>query len=178
MSRLVIVLGGARSGKSAYALRLAETESAPGKTFIATCPVLDDEMRVRVERHRAERAGRGWCTLEEEVDLAGAIRSTPDGDVVLVDCLTLWINNIMYRAGAGDLPDERDVSGLAASVVDAARGRRGLVVMVASEVGLGIVPGSPLSRHFRDLAGRVNQFVAKAADEAVFMAAGLPLRLK
>jgi adenosylcobinamide kinase/adenosylcobinamide-phosphate guanylyltransferase len=175
MSRLVFVVGGARSGKSGFAQRRVESEPTAGKTFIATCPALDDEMRGRIERHRADRAGRGWKTVEEEIDLVAALAASPDGDAVLIDCLTLWINNVMYRSGK---PDEDRMAELARETVCAARCRSGLVVMVANEVGLGIVPADPLSRLFRDLSGRVNQVVAANADEAHFMVAGLPYRLK
>lgn len=177
MSRLALIVGGARSGKSGFALRMAESAPASGKIFVATCPALDDEMRRRVERHRAERADRGWTTVEEEVDLAAAVAEAPDGVVVLVDCLTLWINNVLYREER-DPPDEDRMAELARGVVRAARGRDGPTILVANEVGLGIVPGDPLSRLFRDLAGRVNQVVAGEADEVYFMAAGLPMRLK
>lgn len=176
--RLVLVLGGCRSGKSAFALRHA-AELGSGGMFIATCPVLDDEMRERIRRHREERRGLDWDTVEEETDLAGALaRCRPDG-VVLIDCLTLWVNNVMHHGDvAGKPPGEDDLAALSLRMADAALARRGTTVAVANEVGLGVVPDNPLARRFRDLAGRVNQTVAARADEVYFMVAGLPTRIK
>lgn len=176
--KLVLVLGGCRSGKSAFALRHAAGLGAGG-TFIATCPVLDDEMRGRIRRHREERRGLDWDTVEEETELAGAVAGCrPDG-TVLVDCLTLWINNIMHYGDlAGKPPGEDDAAELAGRFVDAAMARTGTTVAVANEVGLGVAPDNALARRFRDMAGRVNQTVAARADEVYFMVAGLPTRIK
>lgn len=176
--RLVLILGGCRSGKSAFALKHA-AELGAGGTFIATCPVLDDEMRERIRRHREERRGLDWDTVEEETDLAGAVAGRRPEGVVLIDCLTLWVNNLMhYGDVAGKPPGEDDVAALAVRVADAALARRGTTVAVANEVGLGVVPDNSLARRFRDLAGRVNQTVAARADEVYFMVAGLPTRIK
>ncbi|MCC8167658.1 MAG: bifunctional adenosylcobinamide kinase/adenosylcobinamide-phosphate guanylyltransferase [Planctomycetes bacterium] len=177
--KLVLVTGGCRSGKSAFALDYAEQEQPPGnRFFVATCPVLDEEMRRRIDRHQAERAGRGWSVQEEEVDLPAAFGAAPDGAAVLVDCLTLWVNNIMHHRPTGTDVGEDDVAALANRFLEAARKRRGTTVFVANEVGLGVVPENALARRFRDLAGRVNQTVAQAADEVYFMVAGLSMRMK
>lgn len=165
----LLVLGGARSGKSRYAQ--ARAEAMPGELlFVATAQAFDDEMRDRIARHRADRNDR-WSTLEVPLDLAGCItREAREGRVLLIDCLTLWTSNIML-AGR-DIPDEIDR--LAASIVEA----RGSVIFVANEVGLGIVPDNALARRFRDAAGSINQAVAHACRSVVFVAAGLPLSLK
>lgn len=165
----LLVLGGARSGKSRYAQQRAE--ALPGELiFIATAQALDEEMAARIARHRADR-GERWRTIEAPLDIAGAIAAEARPDrVVLVDCLTLWASNLMFAER-----DHRERARLLASAVaDAA----GPVILVANEVGLGIVPDNTLARRFRDVAGEINQIVAKAASEAVFMAAGLPLKLK
>lgn len=177
-ARLVLVLGGCRSGKSSFALRFAE--GRPGrKIFVATCPVLDDEMAKRILRHRREREGRGWETIEEEIDLRGAVAGCDREATVLVDCLTLWTNNLQYRCEtAGRLLEEDAAARRAAELADAALARSGLTVAVANEVGLGIVPGDAVSRRFRDCAGRINQTIAARADEVHFMVAGLPVKVK
>ncbi len=177
--KIVLVTGGCRSGKSAFGLDYAEREQPSGnRFFIATCPVLDDEMRRRIDRHQAERAGRGWAVREEEVDVAAAIRAAPGGAAVLVDCLTLWVNNVMHHRPTGTDVGEDDITELAKGFIVAAREHRGTTVFVSNEVGLGVVPENALARRFRDLAGRVNQTVAQAADEVYFMVAGLSMRMK
>jgi adenosylcobinamide kinase/adenosylcobinamide-phosphate guanylyltransferase len=164
-----LVLGGARSGKSRYAERLVET-AAEGGTYCATAQALDAEMAARIARHRARR-GRFWRTVEEPLALAAAIaaEAAPDRPV-LVDCLTLWLSNLLLA----DRQVERETAALAAALRLAA----GPVVLVANEVGLGLVPQTALGRRFRDAAGRLNQEIAALADRVVFIAAGLPLVLK
>lgn len=175
---LVLVVGGGRSGKSAFALEYVERFGG-GRVFIATAPVLDDEMAERVARHRAERAGRGWRTVEEEIALAAALDAAAPGESALVDCLTLWLGNHMYRAEqSGAMPDESVAATMADELVAAARRREGLTLFVSNEVGLGVIPANPQARRFRDLAGRVNQIIAAAADEVHFLACGIPMRIK
>ncbi|HTZ37238.1 MAG TPA: bifunctional adenosylcobinamide kinase/adenosylcobinamide-phosphate guanylyltransferase [Stellaceae bacterium] len=169
-----LVLGGARSGKSRYAEALV-AGAAGSATYIATAEPGDAEMAARIAAHRARRQEHGggafWRTLEAPLDLAGAIRSTTEAErPVLVDCLTLWLANLM---GAG-----RGVEHEAEALGAALREAQGPVVLVANEVGMGLVPETPLGRAFRDAAGRLNQSVAAQADRVVFVAAGLPLVLK
>jgi adenosylcobinamide kinase/adenosylcobinamide-phosphate guanylyltransferase len=170
MSGATLVLGGARSGKSAHAERLAlGTRLAP--IYIATAQAFDDEMQERIARHRSDREGAGWRTLEEPIELPGAIRSAAGaGSVVLVDCLTLWLSNLMLGG--------HDVAPAQAALLEAIVDATGPIVLVSNEVGLGLVPETPLGRRFRDAQGRLNQAVAAAAGRVVFVAAGLPLQLK
>ena len=165
----LLVLGGARSGKSRYAQQRAE--ALPGEwVFVATAQALDAEMAARIARHRADR-GKRWRTIEAPLDIAAIIAAESRAErVVLVDCLTLWASNLMFAER-----DHREQAGqLARAIANAA----GPVILVANEVGLGIVPDNALARRFRDVAGEINQIVAASVDEAVFMAAGLPLKLK
>ena len=166
--RSVLVLGGARSGKSRYALELAE-RTARSRLFIATAEAHDEEMAARIARHRAER-GDGWATLETTRDLNGALKNARAGSVALVDCLTLWLANLLF---AGD-----DIGAEIERLCDSVRALSGPVVLVSNEVGLGIVPVTPLGRDFRDWQGRLNQRMAEACDAVVFIAAGLPIVLK
>jgi len=170
MSAATLVLGGARSGKSAYAERLAlETRLAP--IYIATAEAFDDEMRERIARHRSDRLGGGWRTVEEPIDLPGAIRTaTAVNSVVLVDCLTLWLSNLMLGG--------HDTGAAQRALLDAIAVATGPLIFVSNEVGLGLVPETPLGRAFRDAQGHLNQTVAAAAEHVVFIAAGLPLMLK
>lgn len=165
----LLVLGGARSGKSRLAQSRAE-EHGGRLTYVATAEAWDEEMRERIALHRADR-GPNWTTLEAPLDLAAAIaaRSASD-ETLLVDCLTLWATNVMLA--------ERELEAELAALTEAVSGFQGTLILVANEVGLGIVPDNALARRFRDFAGRINQAVAAAADEVVFVAAGLPLRLK
>jgi adenosylcobinamide kinase/adenosylcobinamide-phosphate guanylyltransferase len=169
LPRLTLVLGGARSGKSRHAEALVEA-AAPAGLYIATAEPLDDEMRARIDHHRARRGPR-WTTIEEPLALASllAAEARPTRPI-LVDCLTLWLANLM-QAG-------RDPGAERETLVATLPNLRGPVVMVANEVGLGIVPENALARAFRDHAGRLNREIAAAADRVVFIAAGLPLVLK
>lgn len=175
MGRVLLVTGGSRSGKSRHALRCGEAHGGT-RAYLATCPAgLDGEMDERIERHRREREAGGWVTVEAPLDLAAALRAQA-ADVVLVDCLTLWIGNLLHERG--DDLDEAQVVRRAGEVLDAARGRGGAVLFVTNEVGSGIVPDNPQARRFRDLAGRCNQVVAAGADEVVLLVSGIPLRVK
>ena len=169
MTGTLFVLGGARSGKSRYAQ--ARAEALGGElVFVATAQAFDAEMADRIARHRADRGPR-WSTLEAPLDLAAAIRSeSRPGRVLLVDCLTLWTSNLLL----GD----RDIAAATAELLAAMADAPGPLIFVANEVGLGIVPDNALARRFRDEAGRINQQVAANAGEVVFIAAGLPLKLK
>jgi adenosylcobinamide kinase/adenosylcobinamide-phosphate guanylyltransferase len=164
-----LVLGGARSGKSAFAERLV-SESGLARLYVATAAPGDDEMRERIARHRAQR-GNGWRTVEEPLELVECLAHEAARErAILVDCLTLWLSNLMH---AGQ-DDEAETRKLAAWLPQAP----GPIVLVSNEVGLGLVPETPLGRHFRDAQGRLNQRIAAAVDSVVFIAAGLPLQLK
>ncbi len=178
-SRLVLVTGGCRSGKSAFALRYVE-ENATERIFLATCPVIDAEMSRRIDRHQKERYGRNWQTHEEETEIARALGGFPNGAGVLLDCLTLWVNNLMYRAEqqGAKWPEEDAVETAAAAFIAAARARDGLTVAVTNEVGLGVVPDNQAARRFRDLVGRVNQTIAGRADKVYLLVSGISIRVK
>jgi adenosylcobinamide kinase / adenosylcobinamide-phosphate guanylyltransferase len=179
MARIVLVTGGCRSGKSAYAQRMAES-LPPARVYVATAPVTDDEMRDRIEQHRQARSQRGWAeTIEEQLDLVGVFARHGQSNVLLVDCVTLWINNLLYEAERRlrEL-SEADVAGHCGGMLDAARKCRGTVVFVTNEVGLGIVPENALARRYRDLVGRANQLIAAAADTVTLVCCGIPLHLK
>jgi adenosyl cobinamide kinase/adenosyl cobinamide phosphate guanylyltransferase len=171
--RVVLVTGGARSGKSRFAeSRLAALAPGGPWRYVATAEVRDDdEMRARIARHQARR-GDAWRTVEAPRDLVGALRGV-DAAGVLVDCLTLWLTNLML-----DGADDDALLAAADEVAAAARAAAVPVVLVTNEVGGGIVPENALARRFRDLAGLVNQRLAAAAAEAWLIAAGLPLRLR
>ena len=177
MGRIILVTGGSRSGKSRYAQQRAEA-LLPPRIFVATCPALDDEMRQRIARHQAERHQHHWQTVEAPTDLVQALADHGSA-TVLVDCLTLWVNNLLFAAEqAGRELTEDDVTTAARAVADAARAGGGVTIFVTNEVGLGVVPDNPLARRFRDLAGRCNQAVAAAADEVILLVSGIPLTLK
>lgn len=166
---VTLVLGGARSGKSRYAEGLVDRH--PGRrTYLATAEILDPEMAERVKAHR-DRRDSDWKTVEEPLELAKALKAeTEQGAAVLVDCLTLWLGNLLGQ--------ERDAEAEIAGLIAAVGQFGGPVVFVSNEVGLGIVPDNALARRFRDLAGILHQRLAEQADRVVFVAAGLPLALK
>ena len=166
---MTLVLGGARSGKSAYAESLF---AGAGAVYVATAEAIDDEMRDRIARHRARR-GAQWTTVEAPLDLAGALGAPlPDasGAGVLVDCLTVWLGNLMHAG--------RDIDREARTLLESLAVAEVPLVLVANEVGLGVVPENALARAFRDHAGRLNQALAARADRVVLVTAGLPLDLK
>jgi adenosylcobinamide kinase/adenosylcobinamide-phosphate guanylyltransferase len=167
--RSLLVLGGARSGKSAYAQSLAEAYGSE-RLYLATAQPGDAEMAARIARHRADR-GQGWTTLEEPLAIAAALRThAQPSRVVVVDCLTLWLSNLML---AGRDPGPA-VTGLADAIGELA----GPVLIVSNEVGMGLVPDNKLGREFRDWQGRANREIGAACDAVIFVAAGIPLQLK
>lgn len=166
---VTLVLGGARSGKSGFAELLTHAH-ARGCVYLATAEILDDEMAERVRQHQTRRAER-WRTVEAPLAITDAIvAETEQGAAVLVDCLTLWLSNLMAA--------QRDPAAETEALVRALGQAGGPVVFVSNEVGLGIVPDNALARAFRDQAGRLNQRIAEVANSVFFVAAGLPLRLK
>jgi adenosylcobinamide kinase/adenosylcobinamide-phosphate guanylyltransferase len=168
LPRFTFVIGGARSGKSALAERLATGSTRP-RRYIATAEAWDDEMRDRIARHRADR-GAGWETVEAPLDLCAALAGAGQGEVVLVDCATLWLTNHLLA--------DHDLEAETASLLVALAGCPAPVIMVSNEVGWGIVPDNALARTFRDAQGRLNQRMAAQADLVVGVMAGLPLLLK
>ncbi len=167
LARTTLVLGGARSGKSAYAESLLADRPA---LYLATGQALDDEMAQRIRHHR-DRRGPGWHTIEEPLDLALALdRHARLDRPVLVDCLTLWLSNLMHAG--------RDVDAAVGGLCEVLAEPAGPVVLVSNEIGLGLVPETRLGREFRDHQGRLNQRVAAQCRRVVFVAAGLPLTLK
>ncbi len=174
--RLTLVLGGVRAGKSGYAQRLA-SEGGGRVLFVATAQAGDPDMAARIQAHRRDRPP-DWDTLEEPVDLVGALSGVANRyDTVLLDCLTLWVSNLLLRST--DVDSSR--AGILTEtewLLDVYRRGNASWVVVSNEVGLGVVPPTRLGRVFADELGRVNQLVAAAADDVYFMAAGLPMALK
>jgi len=168
---LTVLLGGARSGKSALALRRASALGTP-VVFIATAQALDDEMRARVARHRAERPA-DWSTIEAPVDLAAALCQVPADACAVVDCLSLWVANLVQLGR-----DEDDLAEPASEAAELAAARPGPTIAVSNEVGMGVVPEYELGRRYRDALGRVNAIWAKRAAEASLVVAGRSLALE
>ena len=170
-SKLVFVLGGARSGKSSFALKQGRLLSP--RAFLATAEPFDVEMAKRIQKHQKSR-GRGWNTYEIPTHLAEWFTSErANYSCVVVDCLTLWLNNLLREKMR-----PRQVPTHVRKLLKAIKGFSGQVVLVSNELGLGLVPGDSTSREFRDVAGRMNQLIAAEADEVHFLVSGLPLRLK
>lgn len=163
------VIGGARSGKTRYALAQALARPASRRVMIVTAQALDEEMEARIARHQAER-GAAWTTVEEPLELARAVGGLKAGDVAVVDCLTLWLSNLLL----GDIEPAPAVEALAQTLAASPAE----VFVVSNEVGQGIVPDNPLARRFRDEAGWMHQAMAAAAGRVVLVTAGLPLPLK
>lgn len=165
---IILITGGARSGKSTRAE--ARARAFPGKpVYIATAEALDAEMRERIAGHRARR-GSDWLERETPLELVAALAETDGAGARLVDCLTLWLSNLMH--------EERDWQKEGAHLADTLGRQKSPVVLVTNEVGLGIVPDNALARRFRDAAGILNQMIARAADEVELVVAGLPMRVK
>jgi adenosylcobinamide kinase / adenosylcobinamide-phosphate guanylyltransferase len=165
---IILIIGGARSGKSLRAESRARSFlSQP--IYIATAEALDGDMHERIALHQARR-GNDWIEREAPLALVEALDATDGGGARLVDCLTLWLSNLMHA--------ERDWSQQTTGLVAALRAQKSPVVLVSNEVGLGIVPDNALARRFRDAAGLMNQMIAQAADEVEFIVAGLPVRVK
>jgi adenosylcobinamide kinase / adenosylcobinamide-phosphate guanylyltransferase len=165
---IILITGGARSGKSTRAE--ARVRDYPGRpVYIATAEALDAEMSARIARHRARR-GSEWLERETPLDLVSALTETDGGGARLVDCLTLWLSNLMHA--------ERNWEHEGSLLAEALGRQKSAVVLVTNEVGLGIVPNNALARRFRDAAGLLNQMVARVADEVEFVVSGLPMRVK
>lgn len=162
-----LVIGGARSGKSRYAEELARASQSP-RVYIATAQAFDEEMTARIAEHRDRRGGQ-WQTLEAPLELVDALRTVSTTSVALVDCLTLWLSNLMLA--------ERDIDGEIRQLEQIVSTRK-RIILVSNEVGSGIVPDNALARRFRDFQGRLNQRMASQTDRVVLVVAGLPMFLK
>jgi adenosylcobinamide kinase / adenosylcobinamide-phosphate guanylyltransferase len=165
---IILITGGARSGKSTRAEQRARN-FAGKPVYIATAEGFDHEMRERIAKHRARR-GDDWIEHETPLDLVPTLNATDGGGARLIDCLTLWLSNLMHAG--------RDWVQETTELVEALRRQRSPVVLVTNEVGSGIVPDNALAREFRDAAGQINQMIARVADEVEFVVAGLPMRVK
>lgn len=173
MNELIFILGGCRSGKSTHALQTAEKIPGGRKIFIATCIPQDDEMKQRVAKHQKARS-QSWTTVEEPLHLPEVIlENSPKADVILVDCLTLWVSNLLMETSA-----EKKLEGKISLMIDALEKATCPIILVSNEVGTGIVPENQLARHFRDITGWLNQAVAKCASQVVWMVAGIPVTVK
>ena len=172
-TNLILVTGGTRSGKSSFAQNLAEAEEGR-KVFIATAEPLDQEMKKRIALHKNKRPA-GWSTVEEPIHLAKTLKKCGDAyEVLLIDCLTLWISNLLVNKSM----DEKAILKKISALVTSCREVHARVIMVTNELGMGIVPSNPLSRLYRDLVGEANQQVASEADEVYFLVSGIPMKLK
>jgi adenosylcobinamide kinase / adenosylcobinamide-phosphate guanylyltransferase len=171
MGKITLVLGGARSGKSSFALRLAKKYSKVA--FVATCDGLDREMRERIKKHRACRP-KHWVTFEKSKDMASALdKMNNDFDCIIIDCLTLWVSNLLLAKSK-----EEKILQEATAVLARLRKKKARAIIVSNEVGLGLVPVNKLGRKFRDIAGWVNQLAAGEADEVFFTVSGIPTKIK
>lgn len=178
MGQITLITGGSRSGKSAFAQNLAEQQDGD-RLFLATCPVTDDEMAARIRRHVEDRQQAGWTTVEEQIDIAGQLIDSPDYEVILVDCLTLWVNNLMYRAYQENRKLSEDIiTNETGDIVAAAGKHPGEIIFVTNEVGSGIVPENESARLYRDLVGRCNQTIAAASDRVYLVSCGIPVQIK
>ena len=176
---MILILGGARAGKSAQAVELAkqcERASGKGVSLVATAQALDKDMSVRIARHRSERPSH-WRTIEEPYQLDEALRRTDEADVVIVDCLTLFVSNWLLKE-ADEQRCERSVRQITRDFLRVAQLRQQTIICVSNEVGLGVVPETRLGRIFRDVLGRVNQDFSATVDEVYLLVAGLKWQLK
>ena len=173
MNEIIFVIGGCRSGKSRHALQLAEQMPGDRKIYVATCVPQDDEMAQRVARHQNERS-QNWVTIEEPLALPEIIlENSPGADVMLVDCLTLWVSNLLMETD-----DEQQIEAIVARLIDALEKVKRPLILVSNEVGAGIVPENKLARQYRDIMGLVNQAAAGAAGKVIWMVAGIPVTVK
>jgi len=175
-SRLVFVLGGARSGKSVYALKLAESIVGE-RLYLATAEALDGEMAKRIKKHKKER-GNNWTTIEEPIKVSDVIRGNKKHDVILLDCLTLWLSNLITNSASKIENQKSKIENYINSLISACKKTKANIIVVSNEVGLGIVPDNPLARQFRDISGYANQRIAEAADEVYFVVSGIGVKVK
>ncbi len=177
MGTIVLLTGGARSGKSACALARGNDSNGRPKVFIATAEGMDDEMRTRIQIHQNERGSR-WSTVEEPYDLASVIDRLESGGVAIIDCCTVWLGNIWHKLGDTDSVLLDRINSLCDSLSLWREGKHGELYIVSNEVGWGIVPLDPGVRRYRDWVGRLNQRIASIADEVLLCVAGIPITVK
>jgi len=178
MRKIYLVTGGARSGKSTGALRLGESLPGP-RAFIATCRPTDEEMGDRILLHKKHRDSKKWETFEEEQDLGKMIKRCSKFPVILIDCLTLWVYNLMEEAEKNKRSlDFEDLMVSCTKVFQVCKKQNGTIIFVTNELGLGIVPDNPAVRKYRDLIGSLNQFIGNFAYQIIFMVCGQPMYLK
>ncbi|MGA2515479.1 MAG: bifunctional adenosylcobinamide kinase/adenosylcobinamide-phosphate guanylyltransferase [Thermodesulfobacteriota bacterium] len=170
--KIILITGGCRSGKSRFALDYANRHFSK-KLYLATCEALDEEMAQRIEHHKKMRSPE-WQTIEEPIEIVDKIRRYGDEvEVILLDCITLWLSNLLMRR-----KDDSEIMKEISALIDMIQEKQTSLILVSNEVGLGIVPADPLSRRFRDLSGMINQRIAEAADMVIFMVSGIPTFLK
>ena len=173
MPKITLIVGGARSGKSTYALKLAE-ENYKDRAFIATATAIDDEMKIRIAAHRKKRKGK-YKTVEEEIDLLKALEKLSDSiEVAVIDCLTVWLGNQFYSCGDDDVAVKERIDKFIKYLPKA----KCDVILVTNEVGCGIVPNNDLARSFRDMSGYMNRVVAEKADAVYLCTCGIPVKIK
>jgi adenosylcobinamide kinase/adenosylcobinamide-phosphate guanylyltransferase len=173
VNEVIFLIGGCRSGKSTYALQTAEKVPGERKIYIATCVPQDDEMKKRVAKHQTVRS-KSWTTIEEPLKLPETIlQNNNRADVILIDCLTLWVSNLLMETR-----DEKKIEEAISQLIDALEKATCPVVLVSNEVGSGIVPENLLARQYRDIIGLANQAVAKTADKVIWMVAGIAVTVK
>ena len=178
MGQIILVTGGNRSGKSAFAQKTAEMLSEP-RAFLATCPPIDEEMKERIRKHQDARRQRRWHTIEQPLNIAAAIINAHEFPTVLVDCLTLWINNLLYQAEQnGKSISESEIARECRQLVTACKAHPGTIIIVTNEIGMGLIPENALSRLYRDLVGRCNQIIAEASLRVVLLVSGQPIEIK
>jgi len=177
MARMIFISGGTRSGKSDYAMELAGNEDG-NLVYVATATAGDPEMAERIRQHQSVR-GERWSTVEEQLELDRVVSGIQSGSTVVIDCLTLWLTNVMTLHGMNVVERlETDATMRAANIIQAIKGLDGLVITVTNELGMGLVPPDRTTRLFRDVMGRINRMFAEAADEAYLVVSGRSLRLK
>ncbi|MBO4632666.1 MAG: bifunctional adenosylcobinamide kinase/adenosylcobinamide-phosphate guanylyltransferase [Lentisphaeria bacterium] len=176
MNKIILVTGGARSGKSVFAEKCT-ADYTGNRVYIATAHIMDEEMKQRVKLHQERRAGNGWFNIEEEYDIASALKQAErqHAGAALVDCLTVWINNLMFR---DESFNEKGMIRETDRLLTALKHFPGLTVLVLNEVGQGIVPENASARIFRDCSGRCGQMIAAAADEVWYCVCGIPMKIK
>lgn len=181
MADITLITGGCRSGKSKFALNFAEKFEGQ-KIFVATCPIFDEEMNHRIQKHKEERQNLSWQTVEEEFDLVSIFEADrlTKNSIVVVDCLSLWVNNLLYRSEQERTTfNESNIQNLCVDLIQSIRHSSvQKSIFVSSEVGLGLVPENKTGRIYRDLLGICNQTIAQNADETYFMVSGIPLKIK